>query len=139
MPVHIPTTFGQKRIIKPLDRKERQQLTDFIISTYNCIDYASAIRFFDSYENMVTTMHATTGSEHDLNEVFVGKSDAHYNKMTLFLLREQRVKDIHDILSMTTDEKFELFLLLKPHTDALDGQIAKFLHMPLTKAQNGNG
>lgn len=130
-----PLSFAQlQRLFVPLNRKESLQLTDFIITTYNCIDYDAAIRFFDSPGDMLATLHATTGSEHDLNEVFVGKSDLPYVKMTNILLRENNWKDIHAILSLTTDEKFDLFLQLRTQTDALDEQIAKFLHMPLKKA-----
>ena len=126
------------RLFKPLTRQEGLQLTDFIITTYNCIDYEAANRFFDTSEDMITSMHVTTGSEYDINEVFVGKSDAPYHQMTSFLLKSHLVEDIHDILSMTTDEKFDLFLLLRPQTEALAEQIARFLHMPLKKASNGN-
>ena len=121
-----------------MGRQEGLQLTDFIITTYNCIDYEAAIRFFDTGEDMITSMHATTGSEYDINEVFVGKSDAPYRQMTSFLLKNHLVEDIHDILPMTTDEKYDLFLRLRPQTEALDEQIARFLHMPLEKASNVN-
>lgn len=123
-----------QRIFLPLTREEGLQLTDFIISTYNCIDYPAAIRFFDSGEDLLAAMHATTGSEHDLNEVFIGKTDAPYTQMTSFLLKSRLVEDIHDILSLSVDEKFDLFLRIRPHTEALDEQIAKFLHMPLKKS-----
>jgi len=118
-----------QRLFDPLDRKERLQLTDFIISTYNVIDYAAAIRYFGSYEEMLTAMHATTGSEHDLNEVFIGKSDAHYNKMAAILLREGKVGEIHDIISLSPDEKYGLFLFLRRKTQAPARQVAAFLHM----------
>ena len=127
-----------QRLFKPLTREEGLQLTDFIITTYNCIDYKAANQFFDNGEDMISSMHATTGSEHDINEVFIGKSDVPYNQLTRFLLENRLVEDIHDILSMTTEEKFDLFLRLRPHTEAMDEQIAKFLHMPLTTASNGN-
>ena len=126
------------RLFQPLDRIERLQLTDFIISIYNVIDYKAAIRFFGSYEKMLLALHATTGSEHDLNEIFIGKSDTHYNRMTSILLREEKVHDIHDILSMTVDQKYELYLFLQHETQATSEQIAAFLHMPLKKASNGN-
>lgn len=126
------------RLFQPLDRIERLQLTDFIISIYNVIDYKAAIRFFGSYEKMLLALHATTGSEHDLNEFFIGKSDTHYNRMTSILLREEKVHDIHDILSMTVDQKYELYLFLQHETQATSEQIAAFLHMPLKKASNGN-
>ena len=120
-----------ERLFAPLDRKERLQLTDFIIATYNVIDYTAASKYFDSFDQMLIAMHATTGSEHDLNEVFIGKSDAHYNRMTTILLQEGKVKDIHDILSLSVDEKYDLFLLLRRETQATSEQIAAFLHMPL--------
>jgi len=122
-----------KRLSAPLDREERQQLTDYIISTYNVIDYAAAIRYFGTYDDMLTAMHATTGSEHDLNEVFIGRSDAHYARMTRILMQECRLNDIHEILSFPDDKKYSLFLLLRRKTDAPVKQIAKFLHLSLTK------
>ena len=134
-----PLNYAQlDRLFKPLTRQEGLQLTDFIITTYNCIDYEAANRFFDTGEDMIMSMHATTGSEYDINEVFVGKSDAPYQQRTSFLLKSHFVEDIHDIMSMTTDEKFDLFLQLRPQTEALAEQIARFLHMPLEKASNGN-
>ena len=127
-----------QRLFRSLDRKETLQLVDFIISTYNCIDYAAAARFFDSWDDLLMATHATTGSEYDLNEVFMGKSDAYYAQMTSFLLKGNYVNDIHDILRLSVDEKYELFRSLTPKTDALAEQIAHFLHMPLKRASNGN-
>ena len=115
-----------------LDRKEKEQLADWIVKTYNVIDYASAIRYFKSYEDMLTAMHANIGSEHDIKEVFTGKSDAHYARMTAILLKEERFQDIHDMLALDIKEKFKLFLLLHSKTDALPQQIAAYLRMPIT-------
>lgn len=122
-----------KRLFAPLTPDESQQLTDFIIVTYNAIDYAAAIKFFDSYEDLLKALDATTGSEYDLNEVFIGKSDAHYKTMASVIMRELRPDDIHDILSLDLEHKVALFQLLRQHTDALADQIAKFLHMPMKK------
>ena len=130
-----PMDYAQlERLFRPLNYDESLQLVDFIISKYNVIDYQAAFRYFGSYEKMLTALHATTGSEHDLNEVFVGKSDAHYSRMTSILLREGKVREIHDVLSLPVDEKYELFLLLRGKTSATSEQIAAFLHMPLKKA-----
>ena len=120
-------------LFQPLDRKERLQLTDYIITTYNCIDYDAAIRFFDSYEDMLIAMHATTGSEHDIREVFVGKSDAPYVRMAAYLLKNRFLEDIHDVVSLSVNEKYDLYCKLRSITDAPSEQIAKFLHMPLRK------
>ena len=130
-----PMNYAQlERLFLPLDRKERLQLTDYIVSTYNVIDYQGAIRYFGSYENLLTAAHSTTGSEYDLNEQFVGKSDVCYNKMSLSLLQEGKLKDIHDLLTLSVDERYELYLFLRRTMDALPEQIAKFLHVSIKKA-----
>lgn len=121
-----------KRIFSSLSSNECQQITDFIIATYNAIDYAEAIRYFDSFQDLLVAVHANTGSEYDLNEVFIGKSDAHYAGMISVIMREVRPDDIHDILSLSAEQKYELFLLLRKHTRAMGEQIAKFLHLPVT-------
>ncbi len=83
---------------------------------------------------MLTAMHANIGSEHDIKEVFTGKSDAHYARMTAILLKEEGFQDIHDMLALDIKEKFRLFLLLHRKTDALPKQIAAFLRMPLSES-----
>lgn len=115
-------------------RKEKEQLVDYVIRLYNVIDYASAIRFFDSYEEMLSAMHASTGSEYDLNEVFIGKSDAHYARMSSLVQSELGFGDVHDILSLTPEEKFHIFQFLYDKTDALPQQVAAFLRMPIEMA-----
>lgn len=122
-----------QRLFGNLDQKECTQLTDFIIRTYNVIDYPSAIDCFGSYDTMLQAMHATTGSEHDLHEVFTGRSDRHYARMISFLLEENMLKDIHDLLAFDTEQKCDLFGILLRKTATPPEQIAKFLHLPLDK------
>ena len=114
---------------------ERNQLTDFIVSTYSVIDHKGAIRFFDSYEQELIAAHANTGSEYDLNEVFIGKSDLCYRKMSQVLHQRGLIQDIHEIISMPTSQKHDLFQLLRAETFAPAEQIAAFLHMPLTRVE----
>ena len=127
-----------KRITAKLNEKEIRQLTDFIIITYNVIDYKQALRFFDgSYEHFLTALHSSTGREYDLNETFVGKSDKHYAQMVKVLLKEKQLSDIHDFLAWPDSEKMKLFNILRQRTRALSVQIYKFLHLPLPKAPEG--
>lgn len=127
-----------QHLFSPLTRPEKEQLTDFIISTYNVIDYQYCIRFFGSLENMLISTHANTGSEYDINESFTGKSDAVYPQITRLLLASGRFKDIHDVLALSSKERMELFSWLLPRTDALPDQIAKYLHIKLVKAKPSN-
>ena len=115
------------------DDRERNQLTDFIITTYSVINHKAAIRFFGSYEEELIAAHASTGSEYDINEVFIGKSDAEYAHMRKVIRQTGRFKDIHDILSLPLPEKQGLFQLLREKTFAPAEQIAAFLHYPLAK------
>ena len=124
-----------QRMFSGLDRREKEQLTDFIISTYNILEYQFAIGLFDSYEDLLIALHSNTGSEHDINEVFVGKSDACYSKMISIVMKHLDLNDIHDMLKLSMDEKFKLFQLLSMKTDALPEQIAAFLHIPVKKTE----
>lgn len=123
-----------QRMFSKLTWEECQQLTDFIISTYNVIDYSGTLELFDgSYEAFLSAAHANTGSEYDINEPFLGKTDKPFATMSRILLEEAHLDDIHDFLSWTPAQKYELFLLLRKHTDAMGEQIAKYLHLKLKK------
>lgn len=122
--------FLLRRMFSPLDEKEKRQLADYIICKYNILDYKGAEAFFDGYEDMLKATHSVTGSEYDLNEVFVGKSDACYGQMTAILMATGRFRDIHDIFTLSQSDKMELFEMLNKRTDATLEQIAKYLHIP---------
>ena len=129
---NAPMSYAQlQRLFLPLNCKERKQLVDVIITEYNVIDYQSAIRYFGSYDKMLIAMHASTGSEYDLHEVFTGRSDACYAKITAILMRELQLNDIHDVLALSNSEKSDLLFRLIGLTDATPEQIAAFLRVPL--------
>ena len=119
-----------KKMFTPLNTVEKCQLVDHIVSTYNVLDYEGAARYFDGYDNMIAANHSVTGSEYDLNEVFIAKSDACYSIMTSTLMKTGRFADIHDIFSLPMEGKMELFHMLNAKTDATLEQIAKYLHIP---------
>ena len=121
-----------KRLSKDLTPFEVDQFTDFIISTYNVIDYKAAIRLFDSYPDMMRAIHSNTGSEYDLNEVFLGRTDKPYAQMTRILMKYCGFKDIHEFLSLDKKRKQELYAILRKHTDVMDEQIFRYLHIPYT-------
>lgn len=129
-----PLSYRQlQRLYSTLDHQEKEQLTDYIINLYNVIEYNAAIRYFGTYGNMLLAMHSTTGSEHDINEVVIGKSDACYAQMVYVCLKDLRLKDIHDVLEFDIERKMEVFDLLRAKTDGLPEQIAAFLRIPCHK------
>ena len=130
-----PLTYALlKRIGEPLTSEERQQLTDAAIGLYNVIDYAAAIRFFDNCGDMLQAMHANSGSEYDLNEITVGRSDACYRQFTSLLLRTGRFQDIHQVLSLPADQRRNLRPLLL-QADAHPSQVDKYLRLPFSKGR----
>lgn len=131
-----PLTYNQlRRMISKLYLQEREQLIDFIITTYNVIDYKEALRYFDgSFENYLTALHSTTTHEYDLNETFEGRSDTFYVQMAGILMRTKKLSDIHEFLSWPLNERQALYTLLRNRTLATPAQVCKFLHIPLVKA-----
>ena len=121
------------RIFKTLDDKEKHQLSDFIISTYSIIDYDYAARFFDGWSDMISAMKFNTGSEYDINETFVGRSDAVYNVMSSYIIAKLHPKDIHDIFLLDEQAKVNLANELHLFCRVSPIQIAKYLHMKLTR------
>lgn len=118
-----------RRLYRPLDEKENLQLTDFIISLFNVIDYDYTISFFGSYDNMLHAMHCTTGKEYDLNEVFVGKTDKKYAEVTTYLKNSLHVSDIHHVLALPEDRRTELFFDVLKNVDIPAVQLAKYLRL----------
>lgn len=115
-----------QRLFEPLDAIETQQLIDYIICLYNVIDYQGALEYFGSYNNFLTALHSTTGSEHDLREKKTGRSDEYYAQMSNLLICEYGLDDIHKFLRM---DKKSLFAFLKGKTAASGAQVAKYLRM----------
>lgn len=118
-----------QKLFKSLpDKRECEQLTDYIISTYSVIDHQKAVSYFKSYEDELIAAKATTGSEYDINEHFTGKNDKYYATMSRILLETGMVTDIHDVYTMSNEKKGLCYKLLRQKTLAYGKQIASFLH-----------
>lgn len=124
-----------RRLAGKLSSKEQQQFVDFVISTYNIIDYEGAIRHFGSYDNMISAMHVSTGSEYDIPEVREGKSDEHYAKIARILLKKTGLDDTHEVLSLSSEERYKLYNYLQPRSGATPKQIASYLRVKIKPTQ----
>jgi hypothetical protein len=122
-----------RRLFSNLDERESNQLEDYIINTYSVIDYEAAIRFFDSYEDMIGAMHYNTGSEYDINEIFVGRSDACYPEITSWLKRNLHLNDIHDVFLLPDEDRTDLMFDIHKELGVDPRQIAKYLRLKTKK------
>lgn len=126
---YLPYSLLRKLFDSLPDQRERDQLIDYIVTTYSVIDHKTSTRYFGGYDQEVLAAHSNTGSEYDISEGFIGKSDLYYEQFSAILSKE--LTDLHDIYKASPDQKREWFQLLRRHTDAPGKQIAAFLHIPL--------
>ena len=122
-----------ERMFRSLDKDEIQQLTDFIISTYNVIDYEAAASWYGSFDKMLAAFDVNTGSEYDIRETFVRKDDKVYGTLSSAILRQWKLRSIKDVITWTDEKKLEALDLLARETGVPYGQIAKFLHINVKK------
>lgn len=113
---------------RKLSVQERRQLADYITVKYNVIDYPGLKSYFGSYEQMVLSMHSTTGSEYDLKEHIDRSSDVIYHEMIRYISKDS-AGICRKVIILPQNMKRELFRRLKTYTGATSGQICKFLHL----------
>lgn len=123
-----PLSYSQLfRILKGLKATERQQIIDYIISSYNCIDYDAASSYYSSFDEMMTAVHSNTGSEYDINEISTYGDDRIFSLMTKTLREECHIINPKRVLSLSKEEKTTLKDVLHGYTQATDEQLQKYL------------
>lgn len=122
-----------QRMFSNLDRQEKLQLTDFIITTYSVIDYRVTRQLFGSIEDAISAMHSNTGNEYDIQEEFLGRTDAHYANITAAIMRNQNVGDIHDILALPESARLARLRGIVREMKIPAIQAAKYLRIPRSK------
>lgn len=104
----------QDMLFKGLNRKENKQLTDYIISRYNFLDYSSLNTCYGTFENALFAMDANTGSEHDMKEEWEDFS-AYRSMIEVCRKAGYRMESINFRL-MKKEELFGLVILLSSVT-----------------------
>ena len=120
-----------QRLFSTLSHRERLQLIDFIINTYSVIDYDYAASFFGGCENMIKAMEYNTGSEYDIEEQYVGRSDACYQQITKILTRKLHLNDIHEIFALSESDRTDLMFEIHAETNYDIRQLAKYFRLKI--------
>ena len=118
------------RLYKPLSRDEQDQLTDFIIKTYNPFDWEKLMSYYKSQDMMLLAIRSTTGAEYDIKEEYNKFSDMNYQYIELYIM-DKLCLNPKSLLVLSIDEKIELAKQIEANTSATMRQIAKYLHLPL--------
>ena len=111
-----------------LSESEKEYLTDYIIKSYSLIDADRLWTYYEDWDQMVTAMHSTTGSEHDIKEAYSKGSDMIYHDMIRYLTA-RGFKPVRNVITLPFDQKIQLAHDLRLHTGAAPHEIKKLLHI----------
>lgn len=116
-----------RRLFRGLSRKEREQLTDYILSRYSPVDYDLLLSFYGSYRTMLEAINANNGNEYDIKEEYNVESHKAYREM----LRKVAARggEIKAVITLPFEQKLELTGILLCETSASPEQVRKFLHL----------
>ncbi|MBQ3710876.1 MAG: transposase [Bacteroidales bacterium] len=122
-----------RRLYKPLGKEEKEQLTDYIITAYNAIDYEALESLYRSPEDMLYSFNANTFNEYDIEEDSEERSgdDRVYNRLAKQVLALGRFASVKDILRLSDDERFRLAVELHARTGVPYKQIGAFVHLKI--------
>lgn len=120
------------RIFASLDKEESNQVIDYIISRYSVIRYDLLESCYGGYENMLTAINTNAGSEYEINEVKYVKSDKEYRDLVRYVL-EHGFARAGDVITLSEDDKLDLYGKFSSHTSANRTQIGKFLHFKVER------
>lgn len=121
-----------RRLFAGLDKKERDQLVDYIISSYSVIRYDLLESCYGGWENTITAINSNAGSEYEINEVRYVKSDKEYRELIRYV-REHGFARAGDVITLSEDDKLDLYGKFSSHTSANRTQIGKFLHFKVER------
>ena len=115
--------------LKELRREEINYLIDYIIKTYNCIDYQSLLSRYESYDSMIKAFSTLTVKEHDIKEEFTPGSDRAYARIHKCLNNLLPNMCIREILTLPVEQRELLFKKVQWLSKASERQVAKFLQL----------
>lgn len=123
-------------ITRHLCPSEKEQLADYIISTYNFIDYEMAISYFGDYDKMVAAFDYNTGSEYDIREEWSNEPDTVFDQM-LEVLNSQGLisRKARNIFHLDEEKTSSLVQQLLMQTGCGAYHIHKLLHIPMDEAK----
>ncbi len=114
-----------KNIFKDLTPKEKLTVTDYIVSRYNPIDKAVFLRRFGDWKTAILAIDSTTGTEHDIHEVWEDYSVYLVMLKQCLCLRMMPER----INTMGKEEKLPLTRILSAIPHSTPEHIRRFLHL----------
>lgn len=120
-----------KSMFDGLNMREKQQLVDYIISSYNCIDYSRLLSFYDTYSQACLAFASNQGKEFGLKEEFTPGGHKVYIQISSVLRRQLGFRTVYDIFRLPSEKRHEMALLCFKMTGASRRQLEKFFRITL--------
>ena len=128
--LNLPLKYAQLiRMTRNLSKEEMEQFVDYVIVSYLPFDYEELVSHFKSFEDMMTAMDSTTGSEYDLKEGRDVFSLTAFNEIKYSLEHIMPRHEIRKVTVLPSEQKMKLIHDLQKQTSASEQQICDFLHI----------
>lgn len=117
----------QRRIFSGLDKIEKLQATDYIVSKYNFLDYESLISLYGSFEKVMIAIDSNAGAEYDLED----DTGDHSCYMKMLSITRQLFPNLGklNVEKLSDEQKNQLANAFKTNLVVKDANIRKFLHL----------
>ena len=126
---HVVSYEMMDCFLKELRPDEIRYLIDYIIKTYNCINYQSLLSRYESYESMLKAFSSMTVKEYDIKEEFTPGSDLAYGRIHKCLNHLLPNMSIRDILALPVEKREPLFKKVQRLSRASERQVVKYLQL----------
>lgn len=117
----------QRRIFSGLNRTEKLQAIDYLISKYNFLDYESLISLYGSFEKAMIAIDSNAGAEYDLED----DTGDHSCYMKMLSITRQVFPDLGklNVEKLSDEQKDQLVNAFKANMVVKEANIRKFLHL----------
>lgn len=117
----------QRRIFSGLNRTEKLQAIDYLISKYNFLDYESLISLYGSFEKAMIAIDSNAGAEYDLED----DTGDHSCYMKMLSITRQMFPDLGklNVEKLSDEQKDQLVNAFKANMVVKEANIRKFLHL----------
>lgn len=125
-----------KLIFTKLANEEKRQLIDFIIVSYNVINYNKMISFYGNYDKMILAINSNSGSEYQIKEDWDGTSDKpFFDMMKITDQMGYGGEHGYNFQKLKESELQRLAKAFYHNTKASARHISKFLHIEMQYAK----
>ena len=113
-------------LFRCLSLSEKQQLIDYIITIYNCIDYDRLFSLYGSYDQACLAFASNQGNEFSIHEEFTPGSHKAYINISQFLIKKLGFKRVKDVFLLSEEQKRNLAQVCYKMNIASSRQIEKY-------------